>query len=303
MSPGDSTATNAAAGREPASGYPAWLAALSRRAAEVGGAARPWAANRVLLSGLGSTNALARRVVDEYLAEDLALPAAAFVAWEQSAGRGRHGRSWSSPPGAGAWVTLLRPVASVEELSRLPLLVPLGLCEGLDAHLPDDRPCGIKWPNDLVVDGRKIGGVLIDGVAPRGGEAGSGAAVIGFGVNLLQDDAELAPLSVAGALPATSVTRETGEAVPVAEVLWDLVEAVATRLASTGDAAAAVADYSRRSIHSPGEVLRCRSGEETLEGRFRGFDRNGFLRLELSAPGAGRERGDEVLMRAGEVVA
>lgn len=283
-----------------------WLAAVDGRAGEVRGPGSAWARNRVLLSGIGSTNALARRVVDEYLKEEMSLPPAVFVAWEQTAGRGRHGRSWWSPPGAGAWVTMIRPLADVGDLALLPLLVPLGLCEALDRHLPAGRECRIKWPNDILVGGRKVAGVLIDGVAPRGGEELDGAAVIGFGVNLLQDEGELARLDRGGGgtgPAATSLTVENGAPPAAEEVLWDLVAGVATRLTEGAGLAAAVAAYRQRSAHRPGDPLRCRSGEETLEGRFRGFDERGFLRLELTAPGAGRARGEEVLMRAGEVVA
>lgn len=286
--------------------YAGWLAAVDGGAGSVGGAGRAWARNRVLLAGPGSTNALARRVVDEYLREDMALPPAVFVAWEQTAGKGRHGRSWASPPGAGAWVTMIRPLAAVAELAVLPLLVPLGLCDALDRHLPEGRECRIKWPNDLVVGGRKLGGVLLDGVAPRGGEETDGAAVIGFGINLLQDEEALASIGgveAGGAgLPATSLAVESGAPVAAEQVVWDLVAGVAARLAEAGDPAAAVAVYRARSAHRPGDPLRCRAGEETLEGRLRGFDERGFLRLELTAPGGGRDAGEVVVMRAGEVV-
>ena len=280
--------------------YGEWLTAVDRRADGVAGPGRAWARNRVLLSGVGSTNAVARRVVDEFLRDEMALPPAVFVAWEQTAGKGRHGRPWTSPAGAGAWVTMVRPLVEVGELRALPLLVPLALCEAVDRHLPEGRQCRIKWPNDLVVGGRKLGGVLIDGVAPRGGDEADGAAVIGFGINLLQDEEALA--AIAGSLAATSLALERGGPVAVEEVLWDLVEAVGRRLAEIGDLDAAVAAYGERSAHRPGDPMRCRSGEETIEGRFRGFDGRGFLRLELTAPGAGREPGEEVLMRAGEVV-
>lgn len=285
-----------------------WLAAVDSRAECVRGAGRPWARNRVVLSGIGSTNALARRVVDEYLREEMTLPESVFVAWEQTAGRGRQGRGWVSAAGAGAWVTMVRRVGDAEGLARLPLAVPLGLCDALDGRLPGDRRCRIKWPNDLVVGGRKIGGVLIDGVAPRG-EEGSGAAVIGFGVNLLQDEAELAAIAGAGAegaVPATSLAVEAAEEaadeVAAAEVVWELVAGVAARIAGAAEGDSLAADYAERSAHRPGDALRCRAAGETLEGRFRGFDGRGFLRLELTAAGAGHEPGEEVLMRAGEVV-
>lgn len=303
------TSSGSGKGRAPTGDAPgddlaAWLDAVDGRAAGVTGPGRRWARNRVLLSGPGSTNALARRVVDELLAEEVPLPRVAFVAWEQTAGRGRQGRSWHSPAGAGAWVSLVRPLSDPDDAGLLPLLVPLGLCEALDRHLPEGRPCRIKWPNDLLVEGRKIGGVLIEGVAPRTGDRGPGAAVIGFGINLLQSERELETVGrkSGAALDATSLVVERREPVTAAEVLWELVEGVAQRIADPDDAGAVVASYRERSVHRPGEPLRCRGGDETVEGLFRGFDDHGFLRLELTGPAAGRGTGDEVLMRAGEVV-
>lgn len=279
--------------------FAAWSDAFEEAAERVEGVARPWSTNRLLLRTVGSTNALARRIADEYAEEGIDLRPALLVAFEQTAGRGRQGRTWSSPPGAGAYVTLLWPLPGPEVLPNLPLVVPVALAAALDRHLPAARPAGIKWPNDLLVGGRKIGGVLIDGLAAGEG-GGAGVALIGFGVNRAQVADELAGLG--GAVPATSLAVEAPPAPPAARLVWDLVTAVAEGLADAGDRRRAVAAYARRSVHRPGDPVRCRTAEETLEGRFRGFDERGFLRLELTRAATGRRSGEEVLMRAGEVV-
>jgi BirA family biotin operon repressor/biotin-[acetyl-CoA-carboxylase] ligase len=281
-------------------GFAAWRDALEEGAVRLTGAARPWAENRVLLRSAGSTNALARRIVDEYLAEGITLPPAVLVALEQTAGRGRQGRAWESPPGAGAYVTMIWRVADAALLTDLPLLVPVALAGALDRHLPDARPCRIKWPNDLLVAGRKIGGVLIDAVVGGDEEEGSAVAVIGFGVNRAQEVGELP--ATRGGVAATSLAVEAPPAPAAAALTWELVEAVSAELSHAGDTPRAVARFGERSAHRPGDRLRCRVGEETLEGRFRGFDGRGFLRLELSHPAAGHAAGEEVSMRAGEVV-
>ncbi len=102
-----------------------------------------------------------------------------FVSLAQTAGRGRHGRSWSTAPGSAILASVvLRPTAPVESLPRLALVVGLALAESLE-RLVDG--VGIKWPNDVLIHGRKVSGVLVEGVF-RGGTLG--AVIAGFGVNI-----------------------------------------------------------------------------------------------------------------------
>ena len=98
------------------------------------------------------------------------------TAGEQSEGRGRQGRSWTAPPGkALLYSAILRPLDSQDAL--LPLAVPLAVCEAAE-ELEPGIECGVKWPNDVFVDGRKLAGVLIES-RPQ-----DGWAVIGVGLNL-----------------------------------------------------------------------------------------------------------------------
>jgi BirA family transcriptional regulator, biotin operon repressor / biotin---[acetyl-CoA-carboxylase] ligase len=135
---------------------------------------------------------------------------ALVTADEQTAGRGRLGRRWVSPPGEGLYASLvLRPatVTGAEWSPRwaaLGLAVGLGLREGLARWLPELR---LKWPNDLLCGGRKLGGVLCEtrwqGAVPD--------VVTGFGINVLQREfpAELAATSLAIELaPGTCPSRQ-----------------------------------------------------------------------------------------------
>jgi BirA family biotin operon repressor/biotin-[acetyl-CoA-carboxylase] ligase len=98
------------------------------------------------------------------------------TAAEQTAGRGRQGRSWTAPPGGALlYSALLRPLR--EDDAMLPLAVPLAVCEAAELLAPGAR-CGVKWPNDVHLDGRKLAGVLIE-ARPQ-----DGWAVIGVGLNL-----------------------------------------------------------------------------------------------------------------------
>lgn len=107
------------------------------------------------------------------------------TAGEQTAGRGRQGRSWTAPAGGALLCSaLLRPFDERHEL--LPLAVPLAVCEAAEELEPSVR-CAVKWPNDVLVDGRKLAGVLIE-ARPQ-----DGWAVIGVGLNLAIEPGELPP--------------------------------------------------------------------------------------------------------------
>jgi BirA family transcriptional regulator, biotin operon repressor / biotin---[acetyl-CoA-carboxylase] ligase len=242
--------------------------------------------NLVVLSRVDSTNAIARAIVAEYQNEAQTLQPLLVLALEQSGGRGRQGRSWSSPRGQGVYATRVVAAGDPANLQTLPLLVGVGLCRALAPHLP--VPCRLKWPNDLLVEvggeRKKIGGILIEASVRPGEEA---LAVVGFGVNYLH---------AAGDLPAaaTSLALLGGGVVSLEDLTWDLVAGVEAELAHLGDAAYAVASYRALSIHRPGERIACRVGETVVEGDFQGFDEAGRLLLESG--------GRRVAVAAGEVI-
>ena len=98
------------------------------------------------------------------------------TAEEQNAGRGRQGRTWTAPPGkALLYSAIVRPLE--ERHTMLPLAVPLAVCEAAE-ELEPEIECGVKWPNDVLVEGRKLAGVLIE-ARPQ-----DSWAVIGIGLNL-----------------------------------------------------------------------------------------------------------------------
>ena len=228
--------------------------------------------NLVILPRVESTNALARAIVTEYQTEAQMLHPLLITALEQTGGRGRQGRSWSSPAGMGVYATRIVQVDDPGQLQILPLLVGVGLCRAIAAHLP--VPCRLKWPNDLVVEvggeRRKIGGVLIE-AAVRPGEVT--LALVGFGVNFRHGEGDLPETG-------TSVRLLGGETGSLADFTWDLVEGLEAELAHLADTAYAVESYRALSIHQPGEWIVSRAGETVTEGTFAGFDELGRLLLE-----------------------
>lgn len=229
--------------------------------------------NLVLLDRVDSTNRLAARMVHDYLDESLRPPPVLLVTCEQTGGRGRQGRVWASPRGAGLYATRVLDAGGPGALISLPLLAAVGLARALRKWL--EGRCGIKWPNDLLVGGRKIGGVLIE-VVSRG--EGAPLALIGFSANY------------GGAEPpvpeATTLARElaagneTAEPPSLGRFVWSLVGGVERELEHLGDVARAVRRFRELSVHTEGDRLSCRSGDDTFEGTFRGFDERGFLLLE-----------------------
>ncbi len=119
------------------------------------------------------------------LAEAGAAHFTVVTADSQTAGRGRSGKRWESPAGMGLWISFLVRSDSEVPSTLVPILVGLAATRALERLCPSLKP-GIKWPNDIEVEGRKLGGILCEG-------AGPGAIVVGVGLNLWQGIADFDP--------------------------------------------------------------------------------------------------------------
>ena len=137
-----------------------------------------WAGREIVyLQTVDSTNRYARA-----LAQQGAAHGTLVLADEQTAGRGRRGRGWISPAGEGVFMTLiLRPQAHPSQVARLSLLTALAVAEGIAAETGLDAR--IKWPNDIVVGGRKVCGMLLEMNAD---EQSVHDVVAGIGINVHQ---------------------------------------------------------------------------------------------------------------------
>lgn len=134
---------------------------------------------------LDSTLEEARRRLDAG-----ALPPFFLLAEHQTAGRGRRGNAWLAPPGSSLLMTLTLPFpvhpGAEAHMPLMPLIAGLAVAEGLEPFLP--QPPRLKWPNDVVVEGRKLCGILAEGWKP--GTPGA-ALMIGIGINVAQEGTEL----------------------------------------------------------------------------------------------------------------
>lgn len=138
----------------------------------------------VIFEETDSTNDLARRAGDDGIAEGLVI-----FAETQRAGRGTQGRRWMSPPYRGLWFSvLLRPVTvPVERWPELTFCAALAVAEA--AELSTGRAARIKWPNDVLVEGRKVAGILLE----CHHRSAPGFVVLGIGINVLQREEDFDP--------------------------------------------------------------------------------------------------------------
>lgn len=194
------------------------------------------------------------------------------VADEQTAGRGRQGRSWVAPAGSALLASiLLRPRTAAEGVPLAAGLAVADAAAGLGVEV------GLKWPNDVVVDGAKLAGILAE-VEPAAPGPGT-AVVLGIGVNLRVDEF---PEGVSGA----SLHRLLAPAPPPSaeELLVLLLPALASRVRTleSGGVPALLDDWRRRAVGLGGAVVAETPGG-TIEGRAVGIDRDGALLVETTS--------------------
>ncbi len=182
------------------------------------GANRP-AWNPLLLAETASTNDVAREQGRKGTAAGFLVAAS-----RQTAGRGRLGRTWESPPNRGLYVSILqRPDLSLSEAGKLTILSSVAAVDAVEA-VSGLRP-QIKWPNDLVLNGRKLAGLLIE--TERKADRLS-FAVIGIGINVRHQAGDFSPEVRA---LATSLYLATGHLYRRADLLVALLRALERRLA------------------------------------------------------------------------
>lgn len=212
---------------------------------------------------------------------------AVVLAEEQTAGRGRAGRMWSSERAAGIYVTLLlRPkLAPVQA----PLLTMMA---GLSAHAAVEAVTGLavdlKWPNDLIIGGKKVGGILTEMHAEPGQVR---FVIVGIGLNVNQEKfpAELASI-------ATSLRVEVGKTQPRIELLVRLLrefESDYNRMLREG-VASVVKRFEVISSYAHGKRVRVTNGTESYLGTTAGLGPEGLLQVE-------RDDGRVVTVIAGDV--
>lgn len=243
------------------------------------------------LLGLCATKRLARRIVlyDSIgSTNDVAMAAAAegagggilFVAEEQRSGKGRKGRSWLSAKGASlTFSLLLRPVARTEGLTAI---FALGVVRALDGFVGD---LAVKWPNDIYVGGRKLGGIL--------SESRDDFVVMGLGLDVNESAADFPPV-IAGEAISMRVAggRPFDRGIVLCRIL-EAFEAIHDRFLEEGFAPFR-AELERRLLYV-GERVVVEGGGRTLEGTVLGITDDGRVRLDVDGAETALSSGDLTL--------
>jgi BirA family biotin operon repressor/biotin-[acetyl-CoA-carboxylase] ligase len=227
--------------------------------------------NLVHCERIDSTNEEAKRMAAT------GAPAGTLVlAGEQLAGRGRRGRGWTSPPGNLYLSLLLRPGCVPSIACQLNFVTAVALAETVATLLPSSASLALKWPNDVLINGAKVSGILLEAAAAANHVLDW--LVIGVGVNIASHPPDTP-------YPATSLQREGVHSTP-AEVLatftgyferWHEIwrQAGFTR----------VRDRWLASARGLGEPIEIRLEREILHGRFSDLDETGALMLDTGNGG------------------
>ena len=230
----------------------------------------------VALDTVGSTNDEAAQLADSGAPEGT-------VVWsrEQTGGRGRRGRVWASPVGNLYTSTILRPDCPAQRAAELGFAAALAVAD----IVPAGREVRVKWPNDVLVDGGKIAGILLESAIGQTGQVQH--VVAGIGVNV-------------GFAPQLPEMRYPGSA------LGGSIEAALEKLAAA--LAARLAEWRREGFETVraawlakagpiGAEVDVKLGEGLVRGRFAGLDREGALLLD-TATGPRKIVSGELLGRA-----
>ncbi len=224
------------------------------------------------LRSTGSTNDVAAR-----LAELGAEEGTTVVAEHQTAGRGRHGRTWFSPPGAGLYVSVvLRPGSELARRSPAALLtLASGVAVAEAVRAVTGLPAAIKWPNDILIDRRKLAGILAEAAA-SGDQLHH--VVLGVGVNL-QTAAYPADLVSS----VTSIEAETNRPADRARTLAEILAAIGERYADlqAGRFDAILSARRRLAWALPSAVVEWDSPEGVVRGRAEDIDEHGALLVRV----------------------
>ena len=233
-------------------------------------AARPAVSNVVVHQSIDSTHAWALRLIEQAESEEILLPTTMVIAYEQGHGHGRAGRSWESPPG-GLYLSWIAAGLEAPTVALLPMIAAAAAHTAISAVGIDNVE--IKWPNDLLVGGRKLAGLLV-----HSRHGATNWATVGIGINI-----DRAPIIRDGS---------TTEAVAVAELVssgdfqtWSeiLIRIIAEELAAgVTSPIEHIAKWREHLHHRSGDEMTVRTadGSET-RGRFAGLTDEGHLRLVI----------------------
>jgi BirA family biotin operon repressor/biotin-[acetyl-CoA-carboxylase] ligase len=217
-----------------------------------------------------------------------------IIARQQIEGRGRRGRNWISPPGNLYASVLLIDAAPPEQLPQLGFVAGVALLRALRDSLGADSRLGLKWPNDILFDGAKLSGILLESAQlPRG----RSACVAGFGVNCRSHPPALP-------YPATDLAAIGTSLDAPEDVLPRLSDGMAEMLQvwEGGKGFAAIRRHWLAGALGLGDRIQVTLGSGSISGIFETIDAGGRLVLRDGAERRTIEAGDVFLSSASDVV-
>ncbi|KIH76408.1 BirA family transcriptional regulator, biotin operon repressor / biotin-[acetyl-CoA-carboxylase] ligase [Geoalkalibacter ferrihydriticus] len=239
--------------------------------------------NLVYFAETDSTNIQAQRAAEEGAADGTVV-----VADSQSAGKGRMGRRWTSPAGVNLYTSvLLRPAVPPLRAPQLTFVAALAVARTIREHC--GLPAEVKWPNDILLDGCKVAGLLSEMSAES---ERIHYVVLGMGLNVNMD-ADQFPADLR--YPATSLKLAAGhgwDRAPLARHLYRLLEEIYQQFLDQGFAP--IARQWEELCPWSGRAIEVDRGVDCLRGTFAGIDENGALLLDIGS-------GSPIKIYAGDV--
>jgi BirA family biotin operon repressor/biotin-[acetyl-CoA-carboxylase] ligase len=225
----------------------------------------------VVLAETGSTNDVAMRLGREGVAGGVLV-----IAEKQTSGRGRFGRKWESASGRGVWMSLLlEPALAFEQWARLTTWMAVSAAAAMEAVAP--VRCGIKWPNDVQIAGRKVAGMLME-IGTR--ECDQRPFVVaGLGINANHEEGDFP-----GELReiATSLRAAAGGAIDRAVLMVRLIAELERRWTLLEDGFAGVVREATERSTVLGRWICVQGPEGMIEGEAAALDAEGHLLLRMS---------------------
>jgi len=211
------------------------------------------------------------------LAKKGAAPGIVVTAASQTSGRGRLKRSWLSPPGMGLYFSLLlQPDLAVEDLPKITLAAGLAICKAVADEAAVNLQ--IKWPNDLMLVGRKLGGILTETTSVQNENQKRPYVVIGVGLNLYEPEGGF-PASLKER--ATALSKHTDREI-VADKLLErcitAIENVVNRM-EKGDFPAILEEWKQRDAIKDKELSWVTPQGKKVTGKSLGPDADGILHI------------------------
>lgn len=241
--------------------------------------------NLVYLPEVGSTNDAAR-----LLAEQGAPEGSLVLADHQTAGRGRLARRWEAPAGSSLLLSLVfRPPLAPHQVQRLTMVCGLAVADAVEAET--GLRVALKWPNDILIDGAKAGGILVELVST--GERVE-FVIVGIGLNV-----NLHPADLPGELlvPATSLSQRAGREVGRARLLRALLQAIEVRYVALLQGHRPEGEWAGRLL-TLGQRVSVSGAGSVVEGVAEAVDADGALLVRCAGGRLERILAGDVTLRA-----